>query len=63
MYRLKSSKKRPLLNKNLSKKEILQSLYKDRQKFYEGADFIVSNDKDKFFVLDKIKSKLISYTK
>ena len=61
--RLKSSKKRPLLNKNLNKKKILESLYKDRRKFYEGADLIVSNDKDKLFVLDRIKSKLNSYTK
>ena len=56
--RLKSSKKRPLLNKVESKKEILKKLYKDRQKFYEKADFIVNNNDDKFQVLKKIKSEL-----
>ena len=61
--RLKSSKKRPLLNKNLNKKEILKNLYNERRKFYEKADFIVNNDNDKFQVLEKIKSELNSYAK
>ncbi len=59
--RLKSSKKRPLLNKDESKLKILKNLYEDRQKFYERADFIVNNDTDKVHVLDKIKFKLNSY--
>ncbi len=59
--RLKSSKKRPLLFGNVDKKEILKNLYKERQKFYEKADFVVNNDNDKFQVLEKIKSKLNSY--
>ena len=61
--RLKSSKKRPLLNKNFNNKETLENLYNERRKFYEKADFIVNNDSDKFQVLDKIKSKLNSYAK
>ena len=61
LVRLKSSKKRPLLNNNQNKKELLQNLYNDRKKFYEKADFIVDNDKDKLHVLNKIKSELNSY--
>ncbi len=61
MHRLKSSKKRPLLNKKDNKKELLEDLYNDRKKFYEDADFIVSNNNDKLQVLEKIKSKLNSY--
>ena len=61
--RLKSSKKRPLLNKGISKIQILKNLYEVRQKFYKKADFIVSNDEDKFHVLDKIKFELNSYEK
>ena len=61
--RLKSSKKRPLLNKDESKLEILKNLYEDRQKFYEKADFVVNNDKDKIQVLDKIKFELNLYEK
>jgi len=61
--RLKSSKKRPLLNKNSSKIETLENLYNERRKFYEKADFIVNNDNDKFQVLEKIKFKLNSYAK
>ena len=61
--RLKSSKKRPLLNTNSDKKEILEMLYNKRRKFYEGADFIVNNDNDKSQVLEKIKFKLNSYAK
>ena len=37
--RLKSSKKRPLLNEEESKIEVLQNLYKDRYKFYERCNF------------------------
>tara|TARA_Y200000002_G_scaffold204075_1_gene168394 strand:- start:1122 stop:1676 length:555 start_codon:yes stop_codon:yes gene_type:complete len=61
--RLKSSKKRPLLNKNSSKIETLENLYNERRKFYEKADFIVNNDNDKIQVLEKIKFKLNSYAK
>ena len=56
--RLKSSKKRPLLDKNKDNKEILKNLYNERQKFYIKADFTVSNDDDKFQVLEKIKFQL-----
>ena len=56
--RLKSTKKRPLLDKNKDKKEILKNLYNERQKFYVNADFTVSNDDDKFQVLEKIKFQL-----
>ena len=59
--RLKSSKKRPLLNKNANNKKTLENLYNERRKFYEKADFIVNNDNDKFQVLEKIKLKLNSY--
>ncbi len=59
--RLKSSKKRPLLNNNLDKRETLENLYNDRRKFYEKADLIVKNDNDKSQVLEKIKSELNSY--
>ena len=61
LERLKSSKKRPLLNTELNKKETLQNLYNDRRKFYEKADFIVNNNYDKFKVLEKIKSELKLY--
>ena len=61
--RLKFSRKRPLLNKNLNKSEILQNLFKDRQKYYEKADLIINNDGDKFQTLSQIKSKLNMYAK
>ena len=61
LNRLKSSKKRPLLNDNINKSETLENLYKDRRRFYEKADFIVNNDKDKLQLLEKIKFKLNSY--
>ncbi len=61
--RLKSSKKRPLLNKDGSKIEILKKIYEDRKKFYEKANYIVNNDKDKIHVLDKIKFELNLYEK
>ena len=59
--RLKSSSKRPLLNNNLNRKETLENLYNTRRKFYEKADLIINNDKDKFQVLEKIKCELNSY--
>ena len=61
LERLKSSKKRPLLNTELNNKETLQNLFNDRRKFYEKADFIVNNNYDKFKVLEKIKSGLKLY--
>ena len=61
--RLKSSKKRPLLNKNINKQETLENLYYERRKFYEKADFIVNNDNDKSEVLKKIKFELNKYAK
>ncbi len=61
LNRLKSSKKRPLLNQNLNKKEILENLYEERRKFYEKADFVVNNNNDKLQVLESIKSNLKSY--
>ncbi len=59
--RLKSSIKRPLLNNNLNNREILQKLFKDRQKYYEKADLIINNDGDKFQTLNQIKFKLNIY--
>ncbi len=59
--RLKYSRKRPLLNKNLNKNEILQNLFKDRQKYYEKADLIINNNGDKFQTLNQIKSQLNIY--
>ena len=61
LNRLKSSKKRPLLNKVLNKREIIENLYNDRRKFYEKADFVVNNDNDKIQVLEIIITKLNSY--
>ena len=61
LKRLKTSKKRPLLNNKLDNKEILKNLLEDRRNFYERADFIVNNNNDKFQVLEKIKSKLNQY--
>ena len=63
LNRIKTSYKRPLLNKKLNKREILQNLYYDRKKFYEKADLIVKNDNEKFIALEKIKSELKSYAK
>ena len=63
LNRLKSSRKRPLLNKNLNTRITLENLYNYRKKFYEKADFIISNDNDKFNTLEKIISKLNSYAK
>ena len=59
--RLKSSKKRPLLNKKKDNKKTLEKLFNDRRKFYETADFIVNNDNDKIQVIEKIKFELNSY--
>ncbi len=61
--RLNTSSKRPLLNKNLNKTEILKNLYNERRKFYEEADFIVNNDHDKINVLEKIKYEINSNAK
>ena len=61
LKRLKTSKKRPLLNNKIDKKETLKNLFEDRRKFYERADFIVNNNNDKFQVLEKIKSELSQY--
>ena len=59
--RLKFSRKRPLLNKNLNNSEILKNILKDRQKYYEKADLIINNDGDKFQSLKEIKSQLNKY--
>ena len=56
--RLTTSNKRPLLNKNLNKREILEKLYHERRKFYEEADFVVNNDYDRIKVLEKIKYEI-----
>ena len=61
--RLKSSKKRPLLNIKSNKKEILENLYNERRKFYENADFVVKNNSDKIKVLEIIKYELKLYAK
>lgn len=59
--RLKFSRKRPLLNKNLNNSEILKNILKDRQKYYEKADLIINNDGDKSQSLNEIKSQLNKY--
>ena len=59
--RLKFSRKRPLLNKNLNNSEILKNIFKDRQKYYEKADLIINNDGDKSQSLKEIKSQLNMY--
>ena len=59
--RLKFSRKRPLLNKNLNNNEILKNLLKDREKYYEKADLIINNDGDKSQSLNQIKSQLNKY--
>ena len=59
--RLKFSRKRPLLNKNLNNSEILKNILKDRQKYYEKADLIINNDNDKSQTLKEIKSQLKKY--
>ena len=61
LNRLKTSNKRPLLNKSLDRKKTLENIYNERKKFYEKADFIINNDKDKIQVLEKIKFELNSY--
>ena len=63
LNRLKFSKKRPLLNNNSNKIEIMQKLLKDRQKYYKKADLIINNNGDKFQTLNQIKSKLNIYAK
>ena len=59
--RVKSSKKRPLLNKDENKRKIFENLYIERRRFYEQADFIVDNNNDKSQALEIIKSKFNSY--
>ncbi len=59
--RLKFSRKRPLLNKNLNNSEILKNIFKERQKYYEKADLIINNDGDKSQSLNEIKSQLNKY--
>ena len=59
--RLKFSRKRPLLNNNSNKSEIMHKLLKKRQKFYEKADLIINNNGDKFQTLKLIKSQLNIY--
>ena len=59
--RLKFSRKRPLLNNNSNKSEILEKIFKDRKKYYEKADLIINNNGDKFQTLNQIKSQLNIY--
>ena len=59
--RLKFSRKRPLLNKNLNNSEILKNILKVRQKYYEKADLIINNDGDRSQSLKEIKSQLSKY--
>ena len=61
LNRLKFSRKRPLLNNNSNKSEIMRKLLKDRQKYYEKADLIIKNNGDKFQTLNLIKSQLNIY--
>ena len=63
LIRVKKSNKRPLLYQYKNNEEILTNLFKDRQKFYEKADFIVNNNNDKYKVINEIKNKLRSYAK
>ena len=59
--RLKFSRKRPLLNKDLNKSEILENLFKYRKKYYQKANLIINNNGNKFQALNQIKSKLKKY--
>ena len=61
LNRLKFSRKRPLLNNNSNKSEIMRKLLKDRQKYYEKADLIINNNGDKFKTLNQIKFQLNNY--
>ena len=61
LNRLKFSRKRPLLNNNSNKNEIMRKLLKDRQKYYEKADLIINNNVDKVQTLNQIKSQLNIY--
>jgi len=61
LNRLKFSRKRPLLNNNSNKSELMRKLLKDRQKYYEKADLIINNNGDKFQTLNQIKSQLNIY--
>ena len=61
LNRLKFSRKRPLLNNNSNKSEIMRKLLKDRQKYYEKADLIINNNGDKLQTLNQIKSQLNIY--
>ncbi len=61
LNRLKFSRKRPLLNNNSNKSEIMHKLLKKRQKFYEKADLIINNNGDKFQTMKQIKSQLNIY--
>ncbi len=59
--RLKFSRKRPLLNKNLNNSEILKNILKDRKKYYEKADLIINNNGNKSQSLKEIKFQLNKY--
>ena len=61
LNRIKFSRKRPLLNNNSNKSEIMQKLLNDRQKYYEKADLIINNNGDKSQTLNLIKSQLNIY--
>ena len=56
--RLKSSKKRPLLN-DPNKIEIIQKLLKKKENFYNRADLILENNFSKKELIKKINSSLI----
>lgn len=55
--RLKSSKKRPLLN-NVNKSQKIRELIFERSKFYERADLIIENNIGKKDIINNIKIKL-----
>ena len=61
LNRIKFSRKRPLLNNNSNKSEIMRKLLNDRQKYYEKADLIINNNGDKSQTLNLIKSQLNIY--
>ena len=55
--RLRSSKKRPLLNKN-NKKDIINNLLSEREIFYNNSDLVIDNNYGKKETIKKIKLEL-----
>ena len=57
--RLKNSKKRPLIN-GVDKQSVIDKIYSERKKFYNDANFIVSNNIDKKDIVMQIKNHINS---